>query len=252
MRGVPTPFYHISLAQEILASPALPEKVQKLLNEHKCDFYLGKTAPDVQTISGQKRSDTHFFFIPLRGIKPPWEKMLSKNRSLGNSSALPPAQAAFIAGYVCHLQADISWLKQVFLPYFGLDVTWLDFHKRLFLHNVMRAYLDEQILKQMPEEISGCLQNAQPDHWLPFVEDQYLIEWRDGLAEQLHPNGSSRTNQVFAERMGVPVEEIAALLNSEEQLEEELFAHIPRQLLVEYRQTIIRENLELLETYFGN
>jgi len=51
--------------------------------------------------------------------------------------------------------------------------------------------------------------------------------------------------------MGVSVEEITGLLNSEERLEQELFGHIPRQLLVEYRQAIIRENLDLLQTYLG-
>jgi hypothetical protein len=252
MRGVPTPFYHISLAQDILAHPDLPEKTRSFLCEHACDFYLGKTAPDVQTVSGQKRSETHFFYIPLRGAKPPWEKMLSKNRSLRDPSALPPSQAAFIAGYLCHLQADISWLKRIFLPYFGLGERWIKLQRRLFLHNVMRAYLDEQILSKIPPDISSCLHQTQPDHWLPFVADQYLVVWRDDLAQQLHPNGNSRTNEVFAERMGVSVEEITNLLNSEEQLDKELFSHIPRQNLVEYRQAVIRENLDLLQTYLGN
>jgi hypothetical protein len=51
--------------------------------------------------------------------------------------------------------------------------------------------------------------------------------------------------------MGVPVDDFNGLLASEERLEGEIFAHIPRRLLVEYRQRLLQENQALLNEYLG-
>jgi Zinc dependent phospholipase C len=245
---VPTPFYHLSLAEEILAHPALPAGTHLFLSEHRNEFLFGNTAPDVQVVSGQPRASTHFFDLPLQpDERPAWETFLAANACLADPGKLPAAQAAFVAGYLCHLQADIFWIREIFLPVFGRRSQWESFPKRLYLHNVLRAYLDRQIL---PELTSGAmLSGVLPESWLPFVQDVHLISWRDFLTSQFHPGARIQTVEVFAARQGISPEAYYTLLSSEERLDEEIFTHLPRQALEDYRQEIVRENTSLLRDY---
>jgi hypothetical protein len=251
IHNVPTPFYHLSIAQELITHPELSGNIRTFLRDHQCAFFLGKTAPDVQTISGQPRESTHFFKVPFPDKKPAWEALFKKHSRLKSPADLPDSQAAFIAGYICHLQADQLWISTIFKPYFGLEAKWGHFYLRLYRHNVLRTYIDERIIQDLPNDTGSCLQNVQPNGWLPFASDESLIQWRDMLADQLQPEGNSRTAEVFADRMGVPVEELMSLLNSEERMEQEVFSHVPRHLLVEYRQQLILSNLALLSAYFS-
>lgn len=214
-------------------------------------FFFGKTAPDVQVISGQPRPETHFFNVPFLGKTPAWEKMLAEYPQLTQPNLLPPAQRAFIAGYLCHLQADVAWIREIFLPNFGLEARWGDFKHRLLLHNVLRAYLDAGILAALPAGIGKCLQGVRPQGWLPFIFDEHLVEWRDYLAGQLRPGAEVQTIEVFAQRQGVPPDTFAAYLGSEARLDSDLFSRVSRQELVEYRDTLVEENISLLKTYFS-
>ena len=230
----------------------MPQQVKAVINEQRCAFYFGKTAPDVQTISGQPRPETHFYWFPLLDQILPWRQMLKRFPELANTPKLDPARAAFTAGYLCHLQADIMWIEMISIPFFIGPASWKKSKReKIFLHNVLRAYLDEQIFPELPSELGTCLARVQPDGWLPVVENRDLLAWRDYLAEQLSPEGVTQTIEVFAARQGVAVEEFSGLLHSEERLEAELFSFVPRDTLVEYREAVIVENLVLLGQYFS-
>jgi hypothetical protein len=249
---VPTPFYHLSLADELLGHADLPREARTVLDGHHCAFYFGKTAPDVQTISGQPRPDTHFYWVPLGGQVLPWKQMLKRFPELADLASLSPERAAFTAGYLCHLQADIMWIQMISVPYFIGPTGWKKpKQERIFLHNVLRAYLDEQIFPGLPPQLGGCLAKVDPTGWLPVVENRDLLTWRDYLAEQLSPEGVTHTIELFADRQRITVEEFSALLHSEERLEAELFSFVPRDTLVEYREAVIAKNLRLLWKYFS-
>jgi len=249
---VPTPFYHLSIAEELLASPHLPAGVKSFLHTERSAFLLGKTAPDVQTISGQARPETHFYHIPLRGNLGPWEKMFARHRYLSRPGKLPAAQAAFISGYICHLQADVIWITDLFVPYFVPLIARTRRRQVGYLHNVLRAYLDALILAELPADVGGQLADVNPAGWLPFVEDEYMVGWRDYLARQLMPGAKAQTVEVFASRLDLPVESFLELLNSESRMETEVFSFIPRQVLVEYRQKLVSANLKLLTEFLAD
>ncbi len=156
-----------------------------------------------------------------------------------------------MAGYICHLQADQFWALEIFNPGFGLDQKWSNFRRRLYLHNVLRAYLDQQDLPNLAADTGRQLEKTRITRWLPFVEDDHLYAWRDDLSSQLRPGVSVRTVEVFAERQGLPPADFYQLLNSEELLEGEIFAHLPRWKLTRYRENLIVENIKLLETYLN-
>jgi hypothetical protein len=248
---MPTPFYHLSIADSLLASTDMPARLNAFLNEQRCAFYLGKTAPDVQTISGQSRPETHFYRVPLVEFTDPWDRMFKRYPHLGEPAQLSPAHAAFIAGYICHLQADVIWIKDLFVPYFLPRVTTGDRKYIGHIHNALRTYLDEQILPDLQHGAGTCLHSARPDRWLPFVEQNYLEKWRDFISEQLMPGAESQTVKVFAERLHMTTEEFLDLVRSEDRMEREVFSFVPRHVLVEYRDKLIATNTALLVSYLG-
>lgn len=220
------------------------------LQKQRCAFLLGNTAPDVQVISGQNRSDTHFFDLPIQpGDAPPWEKMLVRYPILGQPKQLDPPQAAFIAGYICHLKADWDWVLKIFIPVFGLKCTWGTFRQRLYYHNVLRAYMDQRVLPGLRGPMEGCLGSVDPDGWLPFVASRHLRTWRDLLTPQLHPGAAEQTVEVFATRQGIPSAEYYALLNSETRMHTEIFAHIPLEQIEDYRQHLLAKSAHLVKSY---
>jgi hypothetical protein len=247
---MPTPFYHLSLAEELLNHPDLPEPIDQFLERSYCEFLFGNTAPDVQVISGQPRSVTHFFDLPIRtGDKPAWEVIFTEYPELAVAGRLPGSQAAFLAGYLCHLQADWLWQKDIFASFFGPDCSWGTFRQRLFYHNVLRAYLDQNILPELPAGVDACLSLVEPEGWLPFVKDRYLLELRDLLYPQLKPGAAIRTVEVFSSRQGISAPKYYALLTSEERMQQEVFAHLSLGLAKSYRQRVLDGNIHLITDY---
>jgi hypothetical protein len=249
---VPTPFYHLSLAEDLLVLPDLRYGIRRFLQENRPAFLLGNTAPDVQTISGQLRSETHFFELPLsKNILPAWDKMLADFHGLAASKRMQPSQAAFLAGYLCHLQADWFWIEQIYEPVFGPECRWENFKRRLYLHNVLRSYLDQRILNALPARTDYVLAQAMPVAWLPFTADYYLVQWRNFLAHQLHPGSSAKTVEVFAARQGISPDRYYQLLASERLMDDLIFRRISFSELEDYRQQLLQTNLSLLERYLA-
>lgn len=247
---MPTPFYHLSLAQEILYHPELPPALQSLLERNLGAFLLGNVSPDVQVISGQSRTETHFFDLPLKSnAMPPWQQMLHIYPNLRNTTLLPSDQQAFLIGYLCHLLADWRWVQKIFVPVFGLHNSWGTFEQRLIYHNVLRTYLDEQILSSLPLQWGQSLTLAYPSQWLPFVEDRFLIQWRDLIAEQLKPGSKIATAEVFAARQGLQVDEFVRWVHSPTLLQEVIFSRIPMAQLSAFRFQVVAESVRLVQEY---
>ena len=246
---MPTPFYHLSIADDLLADDTLPAATRALLQAQRGAFYFGKTAPDVQSLSGQPRPATHFYKVPVVDFSPPWERMFSRHPELAQPQKLSPARAAFIAGYICHLQADIIWIRDLFIPYFIPLLARTKRRQVGYLHNVLRAYLDHQILPNLQTDLSSQLKSVRPTGWLPFVQTPHLVGWRDYLAGQLVPGAKIETVEVFAERTRMPVESFLELLHSEDRMQAEVFSLIPPEVLVKYRRKLVSANLELLNDY---
>lgn len=250
---MPTPFFHLSIAQDLLQRPALSIPVRDFLVSHQCAFLLGNTAPDVQGISGQRRSETHFFDLP---IKPdddlPWERLLARYPDLSQPQQLSAPQAAFVTGYLCHLRADWDWVLEIFLPIFGPKCTWGTFRQRLYYHNVLRAYLDQRLLPGLRGPMERCLGSVNPDGWVPFVSSRHLRAWRDLLTPQFHPGAVAQTVDVFAARQDIPSAEYYALLSSESRMQAEIFTHIPFDQIESYRQRLLVESTRLVENYLNS
>jgi hypothetical protein len=247
---VPTPFYHLSVADELLRNQALDRPVLQWLQAQRCAFFLGNTAPDVQVVSGEPRENTHFFVLPLsHNAQPPWDAFLNLYPGL-HSFSCTEAHLTFLAGYLCHLQADWLWIKKIYAPIFGPNQDWDTFSYRLYIHNVLRAYQDAQIMNSLPQETGDCLDSVRPLGWLPFVEDRHLEEWRDYLSRQLKPGSLAQTVEVFAARQGISPEEYYSLLESKERMDTEVFSKVSEETLTDFRSTLIHQNVQLIQSFY--
>lgn len=247
---MPTPFYHLGIAEALLVSPELPAHISSLLKAYRPAFLLGNTAADVQVFSGQPREATHFFRVPSPlGARLPWENLLHQHPQLRRADQLPVEQAAFWAGYLCHLQADWHWVQDLFWPVFGPFAPRPPDARLVTLHDVLRAYLDRQVQYELGPDLGASLAAVYPAGWMPFAPDVAMFAWRDFLAEQLLPGGSSQTVTVFARRAGISPEKFQALLDTEAEMERLVFSRLSRQQLAFYREKILHENCNLLVGY---
>jgi len=247
---MPTPFYHLDVAEALLQQDNLPHGISMFLVNHKPAFMFGNVAPDVQVISGQKREETHFYKLPVaeNGINP-WDRFFQIYPAYAEPGKHSLDQAAYIAGYLCHLQADWRWAVEVFEPVFGINAAWGRFRSRLYLHNVLRSYLDLQVGARMNGDTRHALEQTPLDGWIPFSSDEHLRAWRDLLLNQLKPGARIQTVEVFASRQGIAPEAYYRLLASDQALESDIFSHFPRHRLEIYRQNLIQENIVFLKVY---
>jgi len=248
---MPTPVQHLVIAEALLADRRLPDPAHALLDAQRAAFLFGNTAPDVQTVSGQPREATHFFHVPLRSGRPAHAILFEAHPNLARPERLPPAHAAFLAGYIAHLLLDVTWLRSVFTPVFGPDAGWGHFRDRLFLHNVLRAWCDRRDQTRLAPGAGESLAGVTPDHWLPFTGDEHLRRWRDVLVEQFTPGATIRTVEVFAQRGQVAPEEFERVLESEERLSDLIFSHLPRPAIDEFYERGLADSATLVAEYLA-
>jgi len=237
------------LAEEMLRRDDLSPIVAEFLTEHRGAFLLGNTAPDVRSVSGQDREDSHFYTVPRSSDRRASERLLAAHPSLAHTDALSRPQTAFVAGYLAHLELDELWLDEVFQVF--VQGSWAPLRQRLFLHNVLRTWLDYQAQGRLGCHVAQTLQPVRPQGWLAFVRDADLREWRDWLVRQLAPGERMETAEVFAERMGIPASEIDVLARSPDLMEERVFCHFSASALASFQTAGYEQSVSLVETYVG-
>ena len=248
---MPTPVQHLVIAQRLLTDSSLPGSLRQHLLAQRSAFLFGNTAPDVQTVSGQLREETHFFVIPWGQVPLPHNALFSLYPALSRARSLPADQAAFLAGYICHLWLDVLWVRDIYLDGFGPHAHWgASLRERHLYHNILRTWCDFNNQPQLDEAIGVTLAAAQPINWLPFTADHYLAQWRDNLTAQFQPGASIRTVEVFAARGGVEPEKFWRVLDSPVEMDQHIFAHAPRARIEKFYQDGYEQMAQLLVAYF--
>jgi hypothetical protein len=244
---VPTPFNHLVIAQDVLS--ALSGAVADALLAEPTAWMFGNIAPDVQTVSHQTRYATHFFPVPLDGAPRAERVLFGAHPELADPGRMAPGRAAFLSGYLAHLEFDQHWISDIFSPIFGPHEKWSSTAERIYLHNALRAWWDAQDLATLGPEQGVTLAAAVPNRWLPFVQDGHLEYWRDFVAQQLQ-HRHTRTAEVFAERMQVAVADFAALVESPEQMAARVFPHCSPEQLARYREKALIATVEVVTRYW--
>ena len=244
---MPTPFQHLVYAKMILEDSRLPDTLRERLQRNAGAFFLGNTAADVQTVTGERRVSTHFFSIPPSGNPRGEVAMLHTYPALSDPATLAPEHAAFIGGYLAHLTWDQRWAWDIYCRYYWNtpDGSWLD---STVEHNALRVLLDrrsETMLQSMPWVLDS-LREVQPDSWLPFADGTALQIWQGWIAEQLAHPGSSQTAEVFAARNGVPVAQLELATQRLRAQADSTAAPAPFHAVAPYETHALQESIAVL------
>ncbi|MBN1230574.1 MAG: zinc dependent phospholipase C family protein [Anaerolineales bacterium] len=246
---MPTPFYHLDVAREILTSPQINPDVQQVLLQYSGPFYLGNIAPDVQTVAKTKRSSTHFYSAKHfdEAADAPIDKLQNSYPELADQRSFSVQKRTFLAGYYCHLIADIRWMEEIFLPKFILP----EVENIPLIHNVLRSYLDEVAYHNLSSGVREALIKTTPYHWLPFVKDKALCKLRDWIVAQLESEDKVLTVKVFAERTGASEQQFRGILENPERMKDEIFSIITEEDVLSYRQRVVIQSIEMVEGMFS-
>ncbi len=239
---------HMAFAGRVIADPALPQPLTSLIRTYWGTFLLGSVAPDARVSSGIRRADTHFFeYEPVIAV-PPMDAMLTQFPMLGRDQVMDDDQAVFVAGYVAHLAMDEVWCTDLLFRRFMVlqDGSFTSFQ---MLHMLL-GYLDGRDYVTLNVDEQLALAAATPDHWLPFIPDAALIEWRDLIASQLPPVGPSRTLEILSQRIKMNESEMRAFIDSPNQMESNLWQYIPLSAIAEVETAMYERARASLIAYF--
>lgn len=240
---------HLQVAEQIQQDNGLSEELRVQIANHMPAFYLGHVAPDVQTISGAPRAETHFYDLPPKAGHLAHSEMMARYPELSQASALTVEHAIFIAAYSAHLMLDLRWYREVLIPFFVEPTDWGDLRQRFLAHNILLTHLDQLAVDSLPESARETLDASNPVHWLPFVNDVDLHLWRDKLVAQLQPGGSLLTIGIYAARLSMSADEFAAHLRQPAWMEEQVFGKVPVDFIESMMSSAVAESVELVSDY---
>jgi hypothetical protein len=172
---------HMSRAHRIAVRLRLPE-----IDDERGSFYLGATAPDVRVLTRRDRRETHFFDLDDLTNQDSAARMFEAYPDLARPERLDEARTAFVAGYLTHLVMDETFIDEIYRPYFGVYSEIDDDPMSDVLDRAMQYELDRRERSDDPEAmqvIQQALEAYEPVPGVPFIETEYLDEWRVISAE---------------------------------------------------------------------
>jgi hypothetical protein len=213
-------------------------------------FCLGSVAPDVQEWARLSRETTHFYTLPPDPDTDAVANLLARYPGLAGDRCRSDEQATFVAGYLAHLQLDLLWFREILLPHFVASPDLGEIEARVLLHNLTLIVLDQRHRNRLSPGMGTALRLTQPDQWLPFVEDEYLVTWRDHLAGQLVAGAASETVAIYAQRMSIPAADLQENVNDVQWLQTNLLARVPVATIEAQLDSSVDQCLTLVESYW--
>lgn len=215
---------HLLRAHRVADTLDLPE-----IEADRGAFYLGATAPDIRVITRRAREETHFFRLDDLARQDSVARMFEENPGLGMPSGLDAATTAFIAGYLTHLVLDETFIGEIYRPNFGALSEIGDDPKSNVLDRALQYELDRRDREATATmaEIRDALVRSRPVTGIPFIEDQYLVEWvtvsADVAAQSPDYSRFRRMMQRHLQNAGYDESAIDAFCEAPDALVEEAF-----------------------------
>ncbi len=239
---------HLNMAQEMLTRPELSAQTADLLRANWGAFCLGQIAADYQQLCDTLRRTTHFYKTPPEpGDYGAFERMLAQNKQMTDWNELKPAEAVFIAGYGSHLYYDLDWFHHIVIAFVVGD--WGDRKSRFVDHNTLLAHEDQQSLPVIGPDTGAAILAVDAAGWLPFDPDYNLKAWQELVGRQLLPGAEIETLNIFAGRMDISAAELARRVSAPEWMQENIFAHVPRELVDQVFENSLVAGIALIEDY---
>jgi hypothetical protein len=167
---------HLTLAREVAR-----EVGHRALSEESGPYLLGASAPDIRALTRWDRARTHFFDLHCFDEQSGVAGLFREYPELTDAGCLDPRTAAFLCGYISHLEMDEAWIVDIYRPCFG---------ERSPLGGDMLANLLDRVLQHelhtreledsgAMDEIRGQLFAAAIESLVGFIGDEELKQWRD-------------------------------------------------------------------------
>jgi len=244
---MPTPFTHLETAQRMLVDEHIPPNIRSALALEKPAFLLGNIAADARTSGDLTRESTHFYSYDKGITEHPWRVMLQRNPGLYHPNSM--AHRVFVAGYVAHLTIDEVWSLQMLTPHF-VHRDWGSNAFRFLMLHMLLISMDERDYRALQSWQYPTLIQAEPNHWLPFMSDHILSDWRDFISEQISPTGHSQTLEVLGKRINKTPAELRATLDSP-QIQNDLWGNITPELLATVEADMYQQAYEQMCVYWN-
>ncbi len=188
---------HMTLAREL--APQLDHPAVRA--EPGAD-YLGATTPDIRVLTKWDRARTHFFDLDDYGEQSGVSGVFEEHPELASPDRLDQSTAAFLCGYVSHLEMDETWIVDIYRPCFGEHSSLKGDVLANLLDRVLQFELDrrERADRTAVAEIQRDLLASAVAIAVGFVDQETLLRWRDVSADSIDQQADWDRFSVIASR----------------------------------------------------
>lgn len=148
-------------------------------------YYLGATTPDIRVMTKWDRSRTHFFDFANFDHQSSVETLFKEHPELTSPEGKSKSAAAFLCGYISHLEIDEAWIVDIYRPCFGERSPLKGDVLANLLDRVLQFELDKRGRGEpsaMPA-IRDEIRNATVNEAIGFLDKETLLRWRDVSAD---------------------------------------------------------------------
>jgi len=202
---------HMTIARELALQLRSP-----VIDAERGAYYLGATTPDIRVLTRWDRERTHFFNLDDFGEQQGVHRLFEQEPALRDASALNPATASFMAGYLSHLEMDESYICEIYRPSFGERSKLRDQMMANVMDRILQFELDRKDREDFEKvaEIQRAVAESAVEVSVGFIARDTLLEWRKITVEVLnHPPTWDRFSRIASRHLQ------AAGVEGEEQLE---------------------------------
>ncbi len=219
-------------------------------------YYLGATTPDIRVMTRWDRTRTHFFDFENFEHQSSVETLFREHPELATPEGKSKSAAAFLCGYISHLEIDEAWIVDIYRPCFGERSPLKGDVLANLLDRVLQFELDKRSRGESPAmpEIIDEIREATVQEAIGFLDKETLLRWRDISADVVSKEPTWDRFGLIASRhlraFGVESEEDLAhfLDDIPDLIDQSIKAVTPER--IEAFQTRARERaLEAMRTY---
>ncbi|MAX11696.1 MAG: hypothetical protein CL710_05345 [Chloroflexi bacterium] len=171
---------HINIGNSALEDGSHPAS-----STYPGSFFLGTTAPDIRTYTGQDRKDTHFFDLDILSEQDPIQGLLTKHPGMFDDLSAVTPQSAFLAGYITHLLADKRYIEQIYRKFFltNIDSQFDPSDETQMRYNLFDRTLQFELDRIQKSEqsilINALYKINEQEHIydVPFIDNLNLNDW---------------------------------------------------------------------------
>jgi hypothetical protein len=148
-------------------------------------YYLGATTPDIRALAKWDRADTHFFDLSCFDEQSSVARCFEAHPEIAASGNVNAETAAFVCGYISHLEMDEAWIEEVYRPCFGERSPLKGELMAGLLDRVLQFELDRSSREETMglDEIRSALMATAIEAIDTFIDRETLARWRDLNAE---------------------------------------------------------------------